>query len=61
MVKNSKENQHALNGVIAKSGDMTYPGRIYGKYVWDDVAKKWEISPDWDTENNCFRASFYQK
>lgn len=34
-----KEEKIILEGVFTKIPPMTYPGRIYGMYVWD-----WDIS-----------------
>ncbi len=38
-----KNDKLILEGVFTKFSPMSYPGRIYGMYVWNCDKNKWEI------------------
>ncbi len=36
-----------LEGVFAELSPASYPGRIYGKYIWDYGKNEWVLSDSW--------------
>ena len=46
-----KEEKKLLESVFTKFSPMSYPGRIYGMYVWDWNENKWVIDKKFCKEN----------
>lgn len=46
-----KEEKLILEGVFTKFSPMSYPGRIYGMYVWDWGKNKWIVDEKFCKDN----------
>lgn len=46
-----KKEKLILDGVFTKFSPMSYPGRIYGMYVWDWDKNKWIVDEKFCKDN----------